>query len=570
MGKTFERAAALALAAGLVSTGAAFAQQAPSPAAPGVEEEEAITVVARRRAESLDAVPSSADVVTAQTLEDAAVENGKDLSRLVAGVQVLDNGTGLNDEMIIRGEGGTRQNNIEPGAGLYRNGVFIAGGNVGGRNFVGLDFFDVEQVEILRGPQGAYFGRNAIGGAINVISARPSGEHSLDLRVDYGSQERAGLEAVANTSIGDLELRFGGFYAEQNDGWYTSTRTGRVLDYSERSGVRLSAEVEPSPNWRFYGVVEYGAEDAPAPQVFEYALAMNDPPYNDPGPTGYSVDRFEKPLDLDPRMTRDTFNTLFQAEWDMGFAELVSITGFRERNATSDTDADFNAASAVARALTATSYGEETFQRIVQDTRLQSDGDGFRWMIGVEYNKVDSDFAQNLTPIVPTSLPAGCAGGVCTLPVAQATARSVYRDVRSDIDDTSWAAYGSVSWDIASNLELSFDLRYTRDEKNFVSLETRRLDNPATPANEQVQLLIDETREFEVFTPGVSVNYSLANGGSIYGRLATGYRGGGFNNDPGEPNDGVSDIALPRSFEPEYVTSFELGTRGRLARALRY
>ncbi len=571
MGGKLDRVATLALLAGLMSAGAAFAQDNQSNAADqGAYEEEAITVVARRRAESLDQVPSSADVVTGRALQEAAVENGKDLSRMVAGVQVLDNGTGMNDEMIIRGEGGTRQNNIEPGSGLYRNGVFIAGGNVGGRNFVGIDFFDVEQVEILRGPQGAYFGRNAIGGAINIISARPTGENSLDLRADIGSQERYGAEAVGNFSLGAVDFRLGGFYAAQDDGWYTSSITGRTLDYSERSGVRLSAATDIGSSFSLYGLVEYSEEDAPAPQVFEYTLATNDPPINNPGPTGYSVDRFDKALSFDPRQTRDTFNALVQANWDLGWAELVSITGYRERTATSLTDGDFNTPQAVTRALTAVNSGEETFGRFVQDTRLQSTGDGVRWLIGLEYNKVDSDFETELLPEVPTTLPPGCAGGVCTLAVAQGTARSVYRAVDSEVDDTSWALYGALGWTLGSNWELSVDFRYTEDDKNFTSIETRRLDNPATPANEQVQLFINRSRVFQVFTPGVSLSYLTPGGGSIYGRIATGYRGGGFNNDPGEPNDGVSNIALPASFDPEYVTSFELGTKGRFAEGVRY
>lgn len=551
------------LVVALLSAEAAAAQDAPAPEEqPGVEEQD-IVVVARRRAERLDLVPSSVDVVTGEQLRDAGVETGKDLSRLVPGVQVLDNGSGMNDEMIIRGEGATRQNNIEPGAGLYRDGIFIAGGNVGGRNFVGIDFFDVGQVEVLRGPQGSYFGRNAIGGVINIISARPTDERTLDLRAHYGSQERYGMEAVANVPLGPVALRFGGFHSAQDGGWYRSSTTGQLLDYNKRWGGRVSATVDPTENWSIYALVEYGKENLPAPQVFEYALAEKDPPFNDPGPTGYSVDRFNKPIDVDPRQTRATLGTLFQSTWTLGGVDLTSITGYRRRHATSFTDADFNAASAVARALTATSDGAETFERFVQDTRLESREGPLKWLVGLEYNKVDSNFRNNLLPVVPTTLPAGCAGGVCTLPVAQATARAVYRDVRSTVDDTSWAAYGALTLNFASAWEASVDLRYSWDEKNFDSLETRRLDNPATPANEQIQLVLFESRKFRVFTPGVSLTYRLPGGGSVYGRVATGYRGGGFNNDPGEPGDGVSSIALQRSFDPEYVTSFELGTKGR-------
>ncbi|TPE60483.1 hypothetical protein FJQ54_10785 [Sandaracinobacter neustonicus] len=557
--------AASAIVAAMTATPAIAADQA-APATGGATagaDVEDIIVTGRRRTESLERLPSAGDVIRSETLEDRGVETGKDLSHLIPGVQVLDNGTGMNDEMIIRGEGATRQNNIEPGAGLYRDGMFIAGGNVGGRNFVGLDFFDVSRVEVLRGPQGSYFGRNAIGGAINIISARPGEGPQGRLRFDVGSQDRIGVEGITNVKIGELGLRLGGFYNLQQGGWYRSTVTGNKLDYSSSGGARLSAVYDPTPNWSLSGLVEYGAEDAPAPQVFEYTLPVNDPPINNPGPTGFYVDRFEKALDLDPRLTRNTFSTMLNSKWQFGGVELISMTGYRRRDATSLTDADFNASTAVQRALTATGTGSETFERFVQDLRLQSTGDGLRWVIGGEYNKVDSDFATALIPIVPTTLPPGCLGGVCTLPVAQATARAVYRRVNSEIDDLSWAAYGALTWPIADRFELSGDFRYTIDRKRFDSVEVRRLDNPATPVNEQVTLTIDRERTFRVFTPGVSVSY-FTDSGSIFARLATGYRGGGFNNDPGEPGDGVSDVALPPVFEPEYVTSVEAGVKGRI------
>ncbi|MFY7853539.1 MAG: TonB-dependent receptor plug domain-containing protein, partial [Brevundimonas sp.] len=151
--------------------GMAQAQTASSQdAATEVEE---IIVTARRRAETLDQIPASADVVLGEQLDTRGVDSGKDLTRQVAGLQVIDNGTGVSDEFVIRGEGNTRQNNAESGSGLYRDGIFVPGGNIGGRNYVAADFFDIDRVEILKGPQGSYFGRNALGGAVNILTARP-------------------------------------------------------------------------------------------------------------------------------------------------------------------------------------------------------------------------------------------------------------------------------------------------------------------------------------------------------------------------------------------------------------
>ena len=133
-----------------------------------------IVVTARKREEQLEDVPASISFFDAQYLQDLSVGSGKDLTRVTPGLYVIDNGSGFNDEFLIRGEGASRQNNAETGSGLYRNGVFVPGGNAGGRNFIPVDFFDVGSVTVLRGPQGSFFGRNALGGAVNIISQKPT------------------------------------------------------------------------------------------------------------------------------------------------------------------------------------------------------------------------------------------------------------------------------------------------------------------------------------------------------------------------------------------------------------
>lgn len=111
--------------------------QSQDPQAMIVEE---IIVTARKREERRDNVPASLSVFDQAQLRLMDVTSGKDLTRITPGAYVIDNGSGFNDEFLIRGEGAARQNNAETGVGLYRNGVFVAGGNAGGRNFVPIDF----------------------------------------------------------------------------------------------------------------------------------------------------------------------------------------------------------------------------------------------------------------------------------------------------------------------------------------------------------------------------------------------------------------------------------------------
>lgn len=532
---------------------------------------EEVIVTSRRRAESLDDIPASADVITGEQLDERGVDSGKDLTRQVAGLQVIDNGTGVSDEFVIRGEGNTRQNNAESGSGLYRDGVFVPGGNIGGRNYIAADFFDVDQVEVLRGPQGSYFGRNALGGAVNIISARPRSTPAARIAAEMGVNAYLGLEGVANLPLDDTTaVRFGGYYNEQTEGFYTSSVDGRFLDVRDSWGLRGSVSFQPTERFGGWLMIESGSEDAPRPEVFEEVLPINDPPFNNPGPTGFSIPRFTKPIGSEQRFTRDTTTTIADLSYAFDGVTLQSLTGYRTRENTSRQDLDFNAPSAVQRALSITGPADEEFGRLVQDVRLISDDARFDWLVGFEYNKADSDFTSSVLPDVPTVLPTGCGGGVCTLATAQTAARNAYRITASSIDDTSYAAYGAMRYDLTDRLELSVDFRYTSDERNFLSLETRRLDNPATVANEQIQLTINRAINYDVFTPGVSLRWEVTPAWNAYGRIATGYRAGGFNNDPGEPNDGVSATALPPSFDPETIVSYEAGMKGSAGRFGRF
>ncbi len=179
-------AAGVATIAGL-SVAAPTRAQATGAAADATLEE--VVVTARKRSERLEDVPLSISYFDESYLRELNVGSGKDLTRITPALTVIDNGSGFNDEFLIRGEGAARQNNAETGSGLYRNGMFIPGGNAGGRNFIPIDFFDAGSVTVLRGPQGSFFGRNALGGAVNIVSQRPTDKYEGSVDVEYGTNQ---------------------------------------------------------------------------------------------------------------------------------------------------------------------------------------------------------------------------------------------------------------------------------------------------------------------------------------------------------------------------------------------
>jgi iron complex outermembrane receptor protein len=573
-----------AVAGMLGAASGAKAQTAASQASQGGLEE--VVVTARKRAERIEDIPTSVSFFDEQYLKDLDVTSGKDLTRITPGIYVIDNGSGFNDEFLIRGEGASRQNNAETGSGLYRNGMFIPGGNAGGRNYVPIDFFDVGSVTVLRGPQGSYFGRNALGGAVNIVSQRPGREFGGYIDLEHGTNDSSRVGGVVNLPVSDsLALRVGAFSASQSGGFYTSSLTGKTLDEEDSDGWRAQLAWRPSDDIDINVLIERSSEFGPNVVAFGQVLAENDPPINPAGaPTGFTVGRFLKPVDTDSFFDRTTQTRLIEASFDLGAFKLQSTTGQRLRDARSNTDVDAFGNNKVARLIPTVATGTEEFERTTQDLRLLSDSGGaLDWLVGAEYNKVDSVFRTDRyadgnrnnrfdgQADVPSVNAAECAvAPTCTLAQLQTTARNGYRVEDSGVDDRSQAAYGAVTWRANDRLSASADIRYNKDEKSFRLANIFRLDNPATPANEQLSRVINARETFEKWTPGVSFNWQYSDRQYLYGRIATGFRAGGFNNDIGEPGDGVSATAIPLVYGAESVTGYEAGLRGRLGGGISY
>ena len=577
-------AAGVATIAGL-SVAAPTRAQATGAAADATLEE--VVVTARKRSERLEDVPLSISYFDESYLREMNVGSGKDLTRISPALTVIDNGSGFNDEFLIRGEGAARQNNAETGSGLYRNGMFIPGGNAGGRNFIPIDFFDAGSVTVLRGPQGSFFGRNALGGAVNIVSQRPTDKYEGSVDVEYGTNQSSAGEIVLNVPLAEsLNLRLGGLKSNQQRGFYKSSITGKTLDRENASGYRLQFGWQPSDTFDANLLIERADEFGPNVIAFSQVLPTDDPPNNPTGaPSGFSVPRFTKPVDTDSYFDRATETRLLEMSFRFGGLTLQSTTGQRERDASTNSDVDVFGTNKVARLIPTIAQGTEQFERFTQDLRLLSGtGGAVDWLVGAEYNKVDSTFRTdryadaNRNEIfdgitdVPTTLPSDCAvAPTCTLATVQATARNGYRVENSGVDDKSYAGYAAVNWRPSDRLQLSVDTRYNKDDKNFRLSNVFRLDNPATATvNEQLTRNILASETFDRWTPSASVTWQYADRQYLFGRIGTGFRAGGFNNDIGEPGDGVSNIAVPLSYGEEFVKAYEAGLRGRFAGGLRY
>lgn len=532
--------------AGLVSTsvlalaahahGAATAQE-QAPAAS--QAREVITVTARRVEEDILSVPTSVTNLSEEAISQLVLDGFDDYLRQFPSTILVSGGPEYLSDVSIRGQGGGRVGFSETTTGLYRNGIYIAGGGYGGRSLSRLDLFDLQRIEVMRGPQGALYGRNAVGGAVNVISRKPEFEFGGRGVVQHTFEiDRNDVEAVVNLPLSEdtLSLRIGGFHNDQSAGFHTNIRTGNTVDQSRYSGLRGSLRWLPSEALDINLTLERYEAKAPA---F--------------GNIGYRATRFNgTPLDPDP-YTRDMSDEAFvNIEQNNAFLTLDGQTGFGTWRATlSHTNRDgsrnnedldhflgFQDVFFGPTEVVLFASQSEDFKRTGGDIFFSSDGTGrFSWLFGAEFQMFDrtvdtENFGQ---PAAPPGL------------------RQQMRIDRNVEELTSLAAFAAFGMDVTERLNLGLEMRVQRDEKDFAFDRTRNQVNSLAQ-----EFSVTDSRTWTTFMPVLSANFRVDEVNSVFGRLATGYRPGGFND--GVPDD-VPNAQDLIAYDPEYVTSGEIGWR---------
>jgi outer membrane receptor protein involved in Fe transport len=505
--------------AALVAAGTALLAE-PAPAQQGALIEE-IVVTARKQEESLRDVPVSATALTGDELRDAFVVDSVDVVRMIPNAIIAyGGGPDYLNNIIIRGQGGGRSGTSETATGIYRNGVYVAGGTYGGLQLMRLDLFDLERLETFRGPQGAVYGRNAVGGAVNAVTAKPQLDGvSARARIGYEDVERLVSEAVVNVPVVDerLGLRLGGYYTDQADGFYENITTGEQLDEATYWGGRLGLR----------GVSEDGALDATlwletmseeAPSFAAYAFRP-DPPFDQ--------DEFDRPFNGPSEVEIEQDSVFLDASWDLGgpTASLAAVWLERDGERIDDLDWFLGIANGSA-GLIATQQAE--MSRTGVELRLSSAPAGrLRWMVGAEAFEFEEDrTTSNLNFAAASTVTAA--------------------------DETdSWSLFGLLRYDLTAAVEVTGELRYSEDDKANATEQVRL-------ADDVVLRSFAESETFENLQPAATVRWQARDWVNVYGRIATAYRAGGFND---QPPAGVAGGAV---FAEEKSISYETGAKMRL------
>jgi outer membrane receptor protein involved in Fe transport len=534
-----------------------------------------IIVNARRIREKLSDAPVSGTAIGQVELETLVIDKFDDLARQIPSVTIVNTGPDYLSDVSIRGQGNGRSGFNESSTGIYRNGVYVAGGGFGGRTYNRLDRFDIERFETFRGPQSALFGRNAAGGAMNMVTKQPvMGEVSGFAKAGYDDRERYEIEGALNIPIDEeIAARVGGIYMDQNKGFYRALATGEYVDQESFKGVRASLKGEFAGTWSATITGEYSEANQPA---FTSSGRRNDFPGRS---EIFDPDQFTRTAS-DFGRTKIKDRTVFvNIGGDVGFGTLAAVGTWRQRDgAALNEDQDHFAGWSGIGGVRALSNQTEDFERFGAELTLSSkedSGSRIRWLVGADYQEYEDLIVTANTATRTTTAVNRFPPPALTTAENQLNAQFNAFLAQNNRTDTAyetlggWSVFGLVGYKITDKLEFTYEGRYQRDTKDFT---IRRLTSgvpaipatagppprpliPAIPAGATIAPTSNDFTQ-SLFSGVFTARYTYLPDNNIYVRIANGYRPGGFN------VGGANLNTIP--YEPERVLTGEAGWKGKL------
>ncbi|MBP7334779.1 TonB-dependent receptor [Niveispirillum sp.] len=490
-----------------------------------------IVVTARRRAESLQDVPVSISAFSAEQLENMGTPDITSLTKTTPNL-TMQVARGSNSTLIafIRGVG--QQDPLwgfEPGVGLYVDDVYVARpqGAV-------LDIFDIERIEVLRGPQGTLYGRNTIGGAVKYVTKRIDDEPHMKAKVQVGSYKQTDLILSGSAPVTENVGVSGAVALYRRDGYGKNLTTGQEHYDKDVSAGRLSVEFKPNEDLFIRVAADKTVDDSnprhgyrllPTPAATPPVIPVLDSVYDTrAGLTGKQKVK-----------NQGASGTI---EYNVSDSVMVkSITAYRDGR--SDTVIDFD--NLPAKILDIPAYYKD--DQFSEELQLVYEGERLKGVAGLYYMDAHAEGAFD-TIVGLANLTTLTSGSV---------------------DTKSYAAFADFSYELTDQVKASVGARYTSDKKtgtvyrvNYAGLTSPLFGG--TPRNPTL-IRSDYTnqRTFDEFTPRVSLTYEPTRDFTLYASYGRGFKSGGF--------DMRGDVILTpdtrNGYDPELVDTYEVGSKSR-------
>jgi iron complex outermembrane recepter protein len=398
-----------------------------------------------------------------------------------------------------------------------------------------LDIYDIQRLEVLRGPQGTLYGRNTIGGAIKYVTKALGNDAYLDTKLTLGTYAQHDFLASGVLPLSDT-LSIGGSAAiYRRDGYGENQFTGSQNHYAKSvDAFRMSAEWNPTDSLSFRLAGDYVEDNSPAKHGHREAPGM-----------GLAAGEVVLPDVFDTRAGIGDDNLVrnqgisLTAAWELTDAiTLKSITAYRDGMTRTLIDFD----TSPKPALDVPGHYED--DQLTQELQFLYEGERLHGVAGLYY--LDAHAAGKFDTIV----------GLLNLTIATS----------GSVDTTSYAAYADFSWDFTDKLSASLGGRYTSDDKegtvyrqNFTGLYSPLFGNDAAiPGLMRSNYTNDRT--FDQFTPRASVSYEFTDTFTTYASYSEGFKSGGFD----MRGDAILTPDTVNGYDPETVQSYEIGAKGTL------
>lgn len=473
-----------------------------------------VVVTARKREEKAIDVPASINVFSGDDLAASGVVSLTDLQYQTPGLKIATGGGGA--RISLRGVG-TNINSGGPSVAVHMDGIYVPS-----PRFALTEAFDTERIEVLKGPEGTLYGRNATGGAINIISRAPGNVFAADGWIGYGSHNLVAAQAGVTLPTGERgALRLSGAYA--NDDGYTKNinPVGGEVDDRNYGAARLRGHYDLTDSLstdftvqysRDRGTVGYGSSNNP-----------DSPVYASLPPQRRDIRHISN--DTPPLADQKGLLLSGTVAWDLGAVTLKSLTGFIDYRTQSRIDIDGSGGLiGYTESHDRSKFFSQEFQVSGGDPR------GVNWTTGVYFSRertngrgieIDSDY-----PVVDPYL---------------------YTDGASQRRNRSWAAFGEISVPVTGQLSVLVGARYTDEKQSGDGYLAAPLFIPEpVPTVAEIQN--------DAFTPKLSLEYRITDNNKLYASATRGFKSGGVN------------LSFDtQTYNPEKIWAYEIGSKNTLA-----
>ncbi|MEL6214701.1 MAG: TonB-dependent receptor [Pseudomonadota bacterium] len=562
---------------------------APSAHAQGVLEE--IKVTAQKREENISDVPIGLTVLSEDQIEASFARNIEDLQALVPAVSFRTGNTTRNSALTVRGIGTISFSiGAEPSVSTVVDGVVLGRS---GQAFA--DLYDLERIEVLRGPQGTLFGKNASAGVVNITTRKPTESFEAQLMgTFYQDNEYMTRARVSGPIAGNEELR-GSLTVVQSqfDGYIQNVFNNETVNGYDKSGVRAMLDYDISDRTSVLFIYEdYEADNDCCADLEARPSGRN--PASEAAPSGAGLDLDQRFVDHDfETRTLDSFtgaSIQIDTEFDSGH-QLTSITAWRSWNNTEFREGDFTSIAGDSNdpvfgvPFQLHDVGPQEWRQVSQELRLASPlGEAFEYQVGFFYWNIDSErnftrdascqnnngqldaaIANHLEfTLGQANTPADVAAFIAANNITCNANDIVSATGFFDTEFTNYAVFGQGTYNINDELRLLFGLRYTDDEVTFnhnrrnndefgrrgVGVRPRFSDG-----NNQFDSNFSGSTDETDVSGRIGLQYDLSDSTMVFGTFTQGYKGPAFNVFYNMDDDDVAPI------DPERSDSFEIGVK---------